>query len=70
MIISARITSFTGKTKPGKDKEDEPIKVGRLILETEDLDDWQLEFLGALLDGQEHEVAIDEHVAATRRTQG
>jgi hypothetical protein len=67
VIINARITSFTGKTKGGKDEE--PIKVGRLILETEDLDDWQLEFLGALLDGQEHEVAIDEHVRATRKVQ-
>ena len=64
MIIRARVTNFTGKVKGSKDEE--PIKVGRIVLETDDLDDWQLEFLGALLDGQEHEIAIDEHVGARR----
>lgn len=68
MIINARIINFTGKVKNGK-QDEEPMKVGRIVLETDDLDDWQLEFLGELLDGQPHEIAIDEHVRAQRKQQ-
>lgn len=65
VIITARIKSFTVGTKKSGE---ETVKTGRIVLEYEDLDDWQLDLLGELADGMDHEVAIDERVSVRNRT--
>lgn len=57
MIIRARIISLNVKTK-GKGEDTE--RVGRIVIETEDLDLWQLDLLGEHLDGIMHKIGIDE----------
>lgn len=57
MIITARVKKVTVNAKG---KGEDTVKVGQIVLEYEDLDDWQLEMLGESVDGMKHEIAIDE----------
>lgn len=61
MIITARVTGITIKTK-GKGEDTE---VGaKLTLEIDNAEDWELDHLASLMQGGAgHEFAIDEGVA-------
>jgi len=57
LIIRARVTNLTIKAKgKGEDLE----RIGRVTLEVENADDWQLDVLAEAMDGIHHQIAIDE----------
>lgn len=57
LIIRGRVISFNATVK-GKGEDAETH--GKLVIETDDLDEWQVELLVAALDGTPHRIGIDE----------
>jgi hypothetical protein len=57
VIISARITNITVRTKG---KGEDVVRVGKITIEADDLDDWQMDAISEMLDGVRHKIGIDE----------